>query len=170
MVPSEGRLILVSTAPTRLGLDLAGRKEQMSDTLHPYEKRVNMSDCQACGHPLINHGDFPEDPCDCCSGRIWEKAQPNLHKIHEPGPKGRRDGRILPKFRQIPDFPDYMINRQGCVKHIPTGKYCLFLRLTSSGGAIISLQQNGRAKNITVQELILKTFPAKIEAPYKENN
>ena len=86
--------------------------------------------------------------------------------LPEPGPKGRRDGRILPKFRQVPDFPDYMINRQGCVKHIATGKYCLFLRLTSSGGAMISLPQNGRAKNITVQELLVKTFPARIE---KEN-
>ena len=166
MVPSEGRLILVSTAPTRLGLDLAGRKEQMSNSHHEWSG--SMSDCKACNHPLIDHGDFPEDPCDCCSGRIWSKInqKPSDHVLPEPGPKGRRDGRILPKFRQIPDFPDYMINRQGCVKHIATGKYCLFLRLTSSGGAMISLQQNGRARNITIQELLVKTFPARIE---KEN-
>ena len=125
-----------------------------------------MSDCKTCNHPLIDHGDFPEDPCDCCSGRIWAKANPALgshEEVEKTGPKGRRDGRILPKFRQIPDFPDYMINRQGCVKHIATGKYCLFLRLTSSGGAMISLQQNGRARNMTIQELLAKTFPAKIE-------
>lgn len=35
---------------------------------------------------------------------------------------------------------------------------------------MISLQQNGRAKHITVQELILKTFPEKLEDPKKENN
>lgn len=166
MVSSEGRLIVVSTAPSGLGYGLAGRKEQMSNSHQ--EWNGNMSDCKACNHPLIDHGDFPEDPCDCCSGRIWSKInqKPSDHIIPETGPKGRRDGRILPKFRQIPDFPDYMINRQGCVKHIATGKYCLFLRLTSSGGAMLSLQQNGRAQNITVQELLLKTYPARID---KEN-
>ena len=158
MVSSEGRLFVVSTASPRMGHFLEGRKEQMSGTPYNSEETGRISDCKSCNHPLINHGDFPEDPCDCWSGRIWEKAHPDLHTIQKSGPKGRRDGRIQNKFRQIPDFPEYMINRQGCVKYIATGQYCLFLRLTSSGGAMISLQQNGRAVPITVQELVAKTF------------
>lgn len=126
-------------------------------------KHPNMSDCKSCNHPLIDHGDYPEEPCECCSGRIWQKS--NDHELKPIGPSGRKDGRIQPKFRQIPDFPDYMINRQGCVKHIATGKYCMFLRLTSTGGAMIALQKNGKSHNKVVQELLEKTFPARIEKP-----
>lgn len=128
--------------------------------------------CENCGHPLIDHGDYPELECDCCSGRVWVPAKPKTTTLEEKldeavvrkhGPK--KDPRIPIKFRAIPGFPDYMINRQGSVKHIETGRYCLFLRLTASGGVMIMIQKNGKPQHITVQELLAKAFP-----PTKEKN
>lgn len=146
-----------------------------------------MNNCIVCNHPLIEHGDYPEESCDCCSGRaykpelynidtpsivvdsaelkaIWERAQPNLstittnHGEPEDQKSGRRDGRIPVKFRVIPGYPEYMINRQGTVKHIETNRFCLFMRLSDSGGALISIRKNGRSKVVAVQELVARTF------------
>lgn len=174
----DAQLIFVTTAgdPSR-HTAWGGLRERMvspsvpntSLTGSPYieiETKDQMN-CENCGHPLIEHGDYPEIDCDCCSGRIWQKTEPSLsgieHELKEAEARkhGRRDGRIPVKFRQVVGFPDYMINRQGCVKHIETGRFCLFLRLTNTGGSMIMLQKNGKSYHKTVQELLERTFTDK---------
>lgn len=130
-----------------------------------------MTHCTICKHPLIEHGDYPEEECDCCSGRGWknktitpeepEDANIWFKEVPDFTKSGRRDGRIPPKFRVIPGYPDYMINRQGTVKHIATDRFCLFMRLSESGGALISIRKNGTSKVVAVQELLSRAFGGK---------
>ena len=104
-----------------------------------------MSDCDLCKHPLIEHGDYPEEKCDCCSGREFNK---------QATPKPR----TFKKFFDIPSAPGYVINRQGTIKHVRTGHFPLYLRLTKDGRAIINLRIDGKNVPKTVQELLDEVF------------
>lgn len=88
----------------------------------------------------------------------------------EKEPNVRKDEPVKPRFRKIPRYPDYMIDKQGCVKHIATGRYCLFLRLTSSGGVIISIQHRGKSKSVVVQDLVKMTYPENFRNDKGEND
>lgn len=124
-----------------------------------------MTTCELCDHALIDHGDYPEDPCDCCSGRTWLKTQPSSgYPKEEEKRSGRDDGRIPRGFVIVKEFPDYMISKQGTVKHIPTGKFCFLVRISATGGAMISLRKNGKTHTKSVQELRARAFPEHFSA------
>lgn len=66
----------------------------------------------------------------------------------------------LPKgFRRIPDFPTYMINRQGTVKQIETGRLALFARIANTGAAMIIIRIDDKKYTKAAQELREQAFP-----------
>lgn len=102
--------------------------------------------CSVCDHPLIDHGyDLDTNPCNCCTGKP-EKSERNL-------PRG---------FVACTDFPDYMVNKYGTVKYIPTGKFCLLVRLSKTGEALINLRRDGKTFVRSAQELRDKEFSKEI--------
>lgn len=56
-------------------------------------------------------------------------------------------------FRIIPEFPEYMVNNQATVRHIPTGRYCMFIRVSKTGGAMIMLMKDGKRFTRAAQDL-----------------
>lgn len=129
--------------------------------------------CEVCNHPLIDHGDYPEDPCDCCSGRAWLKVNDK-----KPEYKNTGRGKIPRKFVVCAEFPDYAVSKTGAVIHIESGKLCSLLRLTENGEALVGLRKNGRTYPRSAQSLRAKAFPNRISKldqlaqslPTKENN
>ena len=113
--------------------------------------------CESCGHPLIDHGDYPEEQCDCCSGRLWLKVNDKKEELVNTG-----RGRIPRKFVVCEEFPDYAVSKTGAVIHIETGRLCTFFRLRADGQAIIGLRRNGKTYPRSVQELRAKAFPNRI--------
>lgn len=88
---------------------------------HDHSEYVTSSGviCENCGEV--------EDVCAMC-------GEP-LHKCAMRLPKG---------FRQSTSFPDYMVNNQGTVKSISTGRPCLFMRISATGGSMIKLYKDGK--------------------------
>jgi hypothetical protein len=68
----------------------------------------------------------------------------------------------LPKgFRVIPEYPDYMVNSHCTVKHISTNRYCLFMRLSKTGGAMVLVKKDGRPHTVAAQDLKRMAFDAR---------
>lgn len=80
-------------------------------------------------------------------------------ELHECAVKS--DPRIISGYRVVPGFPDYMVNKQATVRHIQSQRYCMLVRVSKSGGAMIPLQQNGKKYTRAAQELRDAAFPDK---------
>lgn len=65
----------------------------------------------------------------------------------------KSDPRIIPGYRVVPDFPDYMVNKQATVRHIKSQRYCMLVRVSKSGGAMVPLIKNGKKFTKAAQEL-----------------
>ena len=86
--------------------------------------------CHSCGKAM--------DICAYCNE--------NLHKCEA-------DTRVLPGYRVVPGFPDYMVNKQATVRHIKSQRYCMLMRVSKTGGAMISLLKDGKKYTKAAQEL-----------------
>lgn len=69
-----------------------------------------------------------------------------------------KDPRIIPGYRAVADFPDYMVNNQATVRHIQSQRYCMLVRVSKSGGAMINLVKDGKKYTKAAQELRDKAF------------
>lgn len=65
----------------------------------------------------------------------------------------KSDPRLIPGYRVVPEFPDYMVNKQATVRHIQSQRYCMLVRVSKSGGAMVPLQKNGKKFTRAAQEL-----------------
>lgn len=105
-------------------------KEFIGD-LTPFQEEVVFRVWHECV-PVISFLSCPEcheggDQCSICKRLI--------HTCTPPEPKG---------WVIVDEFPDYLINRHGTVKHKETGRLCMFVRLTSGGHALINLSKDGK--------------------------
>lgn len=69
-----------------------------------------------------------------------------------------KDPRVLPGYRLVDEFPDYMVNNQATVRHIQTQRYCMLVRVSKTGGAMINLRKDGKTFTRAAQELRDKAF------------
>lgn len=111
----------------------------MSDD-HKHEEYLTPSNviCQHCEKPF--------DVCAYCNE--------SFHVC-----KKDKDNRIVPGYRVCAEFPDYMVNKQATVRHILTQRYCMLVRVSKTGGAMINLQKNGKKFTKAAQELRDAAFP-----------
>jgi hypothetical protein len=110
--------------------------------------------CTVCDHPLIDHGYDPESSCDCCSGRSYVSE-----KVLEVVKESIKPTKKLPKgFVVCEEYPDYIVNRHGAVKHIPTGKFCFLVRIGVTGDPLIQVSKDGKTHVVSAQELRMKAF------------
>lgn len=72
--------------------------------------------------------------------------------------KNKKDLRILPGYRVIEEFPDYMVNSQATVRHIQSQRYCMLVRVSKQGGAMINLQKAGKKYTRAAQDLRDRAF------------
>lgn len=86
--------------------------------------------------------------CQNC-GKHWEVCAYCDESWH----KCEVDTRLLPGYRLVPGFPDYMVNKQATVRHIKSQRYCMLMRVTKEGGAMISLLRDGKKYTKAAQEL-----------------
>ena len=86
--------------------------------------------CQRCGNTM--------DVCAYCN-EIFHKCPVDL--------------RIPPGYRVVPDFPDYMVNKQATVRHIKSQRYCMLMRVSKHGGAIINVLRDGKKYARAAQDL-----------------
>ena len=66
---------------------------------------------------------------------------------------------LLPGYREVPGFPDFMVNKQATVRHIRTQRYCFLLRVSKTGGAMINVVNNGKKYMRAAQDLRDLAFP-----------
>jgi len=99
---------------------------------HEHEDYATPSNviCQRCGKHM--------DVCAYCN---------------EPLHKCLADQRVLPGYRVIPEFPDYMVNKQATVRHIKSQRYCMLMRVTKQGGAMINVLKDGKKFTRAAQDL-----------------
>lgn len=110
-----------------------------ADTQHDH------ADYEVITNIVCIHCGSNETVCAFC-GKSMHKCEAN------------RDPRILPGYRVIEEFPDYMINKQATVRHIPSQRYCMLVRVSKTGGAMINLRKNGKPYTRAAQELRDVTF------------
>lgn len=105
---------------------------------HEHEEYATPSNlvCQRCAKPM--------DICAYCNE--------SLHKC-------LADVRLLPGYRVVPEFPDYMVNKQATVRHIKSQRYCMLMRVAKHGGAIINVLKDGKKFTRTAQALRDSAFP-----------
>lgn len=111
----------------------------MTDHEHAdYETPSNVS-CQKCGKVVY--------VCAYCNE--------DLHKCEAV------DKRLLPGYRVVPGFPDFMVNKQAAVRHIKTRNYCGLIRVTKGeeGGAMINVVKDGKTYTRAAQVLRDLAFP-----------
>lgn len=71
---------------------------------------------------------------------------------------------LIPRgYRVVDEFPDYMVNSQATVRHIKTNRYCMLVRVSKSGGAMINLIKNGKKYTKAAQEIRDAAFPPRTE-------
>lgn len=92
--------------------------------------------CERCGEP--------EDKCVVCN---------EIVHICPPKQKVKRGYRI------IPHYPDYIVSRQGNVRHIVTDRPCTLERITKSGHALVLVSKDGRQHVESAQNLRAAAFP-----------
>lgn len=99
---------------------------------HEHEDYATSSNlvCQRCSKPM--------DICAYCNDPIHKCAA---------------DDRVLPGYRVVPEFPDYMVNKQATVRHIKSQRYCMLMRVTKQGGAMITLLKDGKKFTRAAQDL-----------------
>lgn len=110
----------------------------MSD--HDHEDYLSSSNliCHNCGENM--------DVCAYCNEPI--------HKCKNS---------LLPGYRVIPEFPDYMVSKQAAVRHIRSQRYCMLMRVSKTGGAMIHLVKDGKKYTRAAQELRDSAFPEEAE-------
>lgn len=109
----------------------------MSDHNHKdYATQTNII-CQACG------GNW--EACAYCDER-WHNCPKKVPEI----PSG---------YRIVPEFPDYIVNRNATVKYLKTLRYCMLMRVSKQGGAMISLLRDGKKHTRAAQDLRDSAFP-----------
>ena len=102
----------------------------MADHEHSdYATKSNLV-CQRCGKSM--------DICAYCNDPIHQCVA---------------DARLLPGYRVVPDFPDYMVNKQATVRHIKSQRYCMLMRVAKHGGAMISVLKDGKKFTRAAQDL-----------------
>lgn len=91
--------------------------------------------CEECGGL--------EARCEICNTlfHICEGAAKKAEKVLRKG------------YRVIPAYPDYMVNRQCNVRHIPTGRPCWLERVTRDNQALITVQKDGKKFVESAQQL-----------------
>lgn len=104
----------------------------MTDHIHKDYATSSNTTCSTCDETI--------DVCAYCNE--------NLHTCLV-----EVDSRIPPGYRVIPDFPDYMVNKQATIKHIKTQRYCMLLRVSKQGGAMINVQKDGKKFTRAAQDL-----------------
>jgi hypothetical protein len=105
-----------------------------------YEVSTNVV-CGNCGEK--------ETACAMCGDPMHICAQSPVVSSGPQIPRG---------YRQVPGFPEYMVNNQCTVRHIATGKYCMLVRVSKQGGAMVHLRSNGRKYTKAAQELREQAF------------
>ena len=73
--------------------------------------------------------------------------------------KCEADTRVLPGYRVVPEFPDYMVNKQATVRHIKSQRYCMLMRVSKTGGAMLSLLKDGKKFTRAAQQLRDAAWP-----------
>ena len=109
----------------------------MGEIDHDHEDYATASNviCQECGKSW--------DVCAYCN-ETWHDCK---------AVKTKADPRVIPGYRVVPDFPDYMVNKQATVRHIQSQRYCMLVRVSKSGGAMVPLLKNGKKYTRAAQEL-----------------
>lgn len=101
-----------------------------------------------------NHEDYATASNVICQecGKAWEVCaycNESWHKCE----MAKSDPRLIPGYRVVPEFPDYMVNKQGTVRHIQSQRYCILVRVSKSGGAMVPVLKNGKKFTRAAQEL-----------------
>lgn len=107
--------------------------------------------------PEHRHEDYAASSNVICTDceKAWEICAMCNETWHECK-ASRKDDRIpagFSKYRVVADFPDYMINKQATIRHIATQRLCMLVRVSSSGGALVSLRKGGKTYTRAAQDL-----------------
>lgn len=100
--------------------------------------------------------------CETC-GKNWEVCAYCNESWHNC--MKSTEGKIPRGFRVIPEFPEYMVNSQCTVRHIISGRYCMLVRVSKQGGAMITVYKNNKAYTRAAQELRSQAFDEQIPTP-----
>lgn len=95
--------------------------------------------------------------CDDC-GKTWEICAYCNHTWHDCEIAKTSNLRLARGYRTIPGFSDYMVNSQCTVRHIQTGRYCMLVRVSKQGGAMINLRKDGKTYTRAAQDLKKEAF------------
>jgi hypothetical protein len=101
-----------------------------------------------------NHEDYATAANVICQecGKRWEICAYCNETWHDCK-LVKSDLRLIPGYRVVPEFPEYMVNKQATVRHIQSQRYCMLVRVSKSGGAMVPLQKNGKKYTRAAQEL-----------------
>lgn len=117
----------------------------MNDHIHEYDSPTNFF-CEHCG--------IPENKCSHCS-----EIEPHLCQLEEPP-----TGPVLPKrYKQIPEFPEYMTTRSGRVRKIENNQRAFFDRITSDGKVLLLMYKDGKPCVRGLDDLVEDAFGPKKE-------
>lgn len=99
-----------------------------------------------------NHEDYATSSTTICQacGKAWDICAYCNKTWHDCSVKVKG---LLPGYRVIPEFPEYMVNKQASVRYIRTQKYCILVRVSSNGGAMINVLRDGKKYTRSAQEL-----------------
>jgi len=93
------------------------------------------------------------DATDACA--MCGKILHNCNRVQEK----LKDIRIPPGYRVVDEFPDYMVNKQATVRYIAGAqRYCMLVRVSKTGGAMINLRKDGKTYTRAAQEVRDKAF------------
>jgi hypothetical protein len=89
---------------------------------------------------------------DC--GKNWDICAYCNESWHNCTAESKKpDSRLPPGYRVVKEFPDYMVNNQASVRHIPSQRYCMLVRVSKTGGAMINLRKDGKTYTKAAQEI-----------------
>jgi len=94
--------------------------------------------------------------CSDCN-KYWEVCAFCNYSWHDCEAK-KTDNKIQRGYKVIPEFPDYMVNNQATVRHILTGRYCMLVRVSKQGGAMINVRKDGKIYTRAAQDLRKQAF------------
>lgn len=118
------------------------------------------------GQPEVekhNHRDYEVatgDTCESCGEKELACAMCGepLHTCPQPS-RNNKEMRIPRGFRQVKDFPEYMVDRFAAVRHIATGRYCTLVRINpESNHAMIHVYREGKRHTKSAQALRDEVF------------
>ena len=96
--------------------------------------------------------------CEDCGESLETCRECDTYSIHTCADKNQ-SVRPLPKqFKQIPEFPEYMVTRSGKIRKIANNQRAFFERITSTGTVLILLYKDGQPYVRGLEDLIKQAY------------